>query len=206
MKQNIRIALTFATYNRTQLNGFAILVIVCLKNNLLFPNLPVSIAVLTALQTALQDANNAAAQGGVPATTAANEARDAMNVALRQNAAYVQSLTATLTLSQIYTSGYDVVNTNRTQSPLIQPVLNGLDNSLTTKLLVQFGSITNAKAYQVQFSTGTGAWQEAGIFPSTKNVLITNLTPGTVYNVRVRAIGGSTQYSEWSAAMAIMAN
>jgi len=206
MKQNIRIALTFATYNRTQLNGFAILVIVCLKNNLLFPTLPVSIAVLTTLQTALQDANNAAAQGGVPATTAANEARDAMNVALRQNAAYVQSLTATLTLSQIYTSGYDVVNTNRTQSPLIQPVLNGLDNSLTTKLLVQFGTIPNAKAYQVQFATGTGAWQEAGIFPSTKNVLITNLTPGTIYNVRVRAIGGSTQYSEWSAPMPMMAN
>ncbi|HEY5044019.1 MAG TPA: fibronectin type III domain-containing protein [Verrucomicrobiae bacterium] len=206
MKQNIRIALNFATYNRTQLNGFAILVIVCLKNNLLFPTLPVSIADLTALQTALQDANNAAAQGGVPATTAANEARDAMNVALRQNAAYVQSLTAALTLSQIYTSGYDVVNTNRTQSPLIQPVLSGLDNSLTTKLLVQFGTIPNAKAYQVQFSTGTGAWQEAGIFPSTKNVLITSLTPGTIYNVRVRAIGGSTQYSEWSAPMPMMAN
>jgi hypothetical protein len=206
MKQNIRIALTFATYNRTQLNGFAILVIVCLKNNLLFPTLPVSIADLTVLQMALQDANNTADQGGVPATAAANEARDAMNVALRQNAAYVQSLTATLTLSQIYTSGYDVVNTNRAQSPLVQPVLNGLDNSLTTKLLVQFGTITNAKAYQVQFSTGTGAWQEAGIFPSTKNVLITSLTPGTIYNVRVRAIGGSTQYSEWSAPMPMMAN
>jgi len=206
MKQNIRIALNFATFSKTQLNGFAILVIVCLKNNLLFPTLPVSIADLTALQTAFQDALAAAAQGGVPATTAANEARDAMNVALRQNAAYVQSLTATLTLSQIYTSGYDVVNTNRTQSPLIQPVLSGLDNSLTTKLLVQFGMIPNAKAYQVQFSTGTGAWQEAGIFPSTKNVLITSLTPGTTYNVRVRAIGGSTQYSEWSAPMPMMAN
>jgi len=206
MKQNIRIALTFATYNRTQLNGFAILVIVCLKNNLLFPTLPVSIADLTVLQTALQDANNTAAQGGVPATTAANEASDALNVALRQNAAYIQSLTPTLTLSQVYTSGYDVINTNRAQSPLIQPVLSGLDNSLTTKLLVQFAPVTNAKAYQVQYSIGTGAWQEAGIFPSTKNVLITDLTPGTIYNVRVRGIGGSTQYSEWSASMAIMAN
>ncbi len=88
----------------------------------------------------------------------------------------------------------------------VKPVLSGLDNSLTTKLLVLFGMVPNAKAYQVQFSTGTGAWQEAGIFPSTKNVLITNLTPGIIYNVRVRAIGGSTQYSEWSAAMAMMAN
>jgi hypothetical protein len=207
MKKNIRIALNFATYNRTQLNNFAILLVVCLKNNLLFPNLPVTIADLTALQTALENANTTIdAQGGFINTAIAIEARDALLVAIRQLAAYVQILTATLTESQIYTSGFEIVNTNRAQSPLSQPVLTGLDNSLTTKLLVLFGTITNAKAYQVQFSTGTGAWQEAGIFPSTKNVLITNLTPGTIYNVRVRAIGGSTQYSEWSASMAGMAN
>ena len=207
MKKNIRIALTFATYDRAQLNGFAILLIVCLKNNLLFPTLPVSIANLTALQTTLQDANSAVdSQGGFINTAAANEARDVLLVAIRQLAAYVQGLTPMLTESQVYSSGFDIVNTNRAQSPLIQPVLTGLDNSLTTKLLALFGTITNAKAYQVQFSTGTGAWQEAGIFPSTKNVLITDLTPGTIYNVRVRAVGGSTQYSQWSASMAMMAN
>jgi len=27
---------------------------------------------------------------------------------------------------------------------------------------------------------------------------MTNLTPGTTYNVQVRAIGGSTGYSDWS--------
>jgi Fibronectin type III domain len=206
MKKNIRIALTFATLNRTDLNSFAILVIVCLKTNALFPNLPITIIALTALQTALQDANAAATQGGYINTAAANEARDALLVALRQIAAYVQGLTSTLTESQVYSSGFEIVSPNRAQSPLAQPVLNGLDNSLTTRLLVQFGNLINAKAYQVQFSTGTGAWQEAGIFPSTKNVLITGLTPGIIYNVRVRAIGGSTQYSEWSASMAIMAN
>jgi hypothetical protein len=66
-------------------------------------------------------------------------------------------------------------------------------------------AVTNAKAYQVQFSTGTGAWQEAGIYPNTKGIVQKNLTPGTVYNMRIRAVGGSTQYSDWSATVSLMA-
>ena len=65
--------------------------------------------------------------------------------------------------------------------------------------------MTGAKAYQVQSCVGTGSWQEAGIFPNTKDIIITNLTPGTAYTVRVRAVGGSTQYSPWSASISLMA-
>ena len=56
MKKSIRVALSFATFNTDQLNSFAILVIACLKNNALFPDLPVKINALAALQTAYQDA------------------------------------------------------------------------------------------------------------------------------------------------------
>jgi hypothetical protein len=159
---------------------------------------------MTALQTAYQNAITAAAQGGKADTAAKIEARDAMVSALRQTAAYVQTLAPTLTLSQILSSGFDVVNTNTTQSPLDQPVFS-LDNSMTTQLAVLLSAVTNAKAYQVQFATGASAWQEAGIYPNTKGIMLTNLTPGTTYNVRVRAVGGSTQYSPWSATMSLMA-
>jgi hypothetical protein len=64
MKKNVRVALSFATLPKDQLNSFAILAIVCLKNNPLFPNLPIAIAALTALQTAYQNAMSAAAVGG----------------------------------------------------------------------------------------------------------------------------------------------
>jgi len=80
-----------------------------------------------------------------------------------------------------------------------------LDNSSTTQLAVALSAVSGAKAYQVQFSTGAGAWQEAGIYPNTKGILLANLTPGTIYNVRIRAVGGSTQYSDWSATMSLMA-
>jgi Fibronectin type III domain len=203
MKKNIRVALYFATFSAGDLNNFAILVIVCLKNNPLYTNLPVSIAALTTLQTALQTAITAAAQGGIVATAAKNEAQDALSSALRQTAAYVQSLALT-SVSQVLSSGFDVITNNNKPSPLGQPGFT-LDNSRTTQLAVLLQAVPNAKAYQVQFAVAAGAWQEAGIFPNTKGIILSNLTPGTIYNVRVRAVGGSLQYSEWSATMSLMA-
>ena len=204
MKRNIRVALNFATFPAKDVNSLAILVIVCLKNNLLFASLPVALTVLQSLQTALQDAITASAQGGTVNTALKNEAQDAMISALRQTAAYIQSLAPTLTLSQVLTSGFDVVNPNTTPMPLEQPVFT-LDNSTTAQLAVYLQAVTNAKAYQVQFSTGAGLWLEAGIYPNTKNIVLKNLTPGTTYNVRIRAVGGSTQYSDWSATVSLMA-
>ena len=204
MKRNIRVALNFATFPAKDVNSLAILVIVCLKNNLLFTNLPVALTVLQSLQTALQDAITSSAQGGTVNTALKNEAQEAMIPALRQTAAYIQSLAPTLTLSQVLTSGFDVVNPNTTPMPLEQPVFT-LDNSTTAQLAVYLQAVTNAKAYQVQFSTGAGLWLEAGIYPNTKNIVLKNLTPGTTYNVRIRAVGGSTQYSDWSATVSLMA-
>jgi hypothetical protein len=200
----IRVSLIFATYPYNDINSLAILVCVCLKNNLLFPNLPVAIAAMQALQLSLQNAITAAAKGGTVLTAQKIEARDAMISCLRQTAGYVQSLAPTLTVSQVLSSGFDVVNANTTPSPLDQPEFS-LDNSITTQLGVNLSAVSNAKAYQVQFSTGTGAWMEAGIYPNTKGIVLTNLTPGTIYNVRIRAVGGSTQYSPWSATVSLMA-
>jgi hypothetical protein len=204
MKKTIKVALSFATYNDSELNNFVILVIACLKNNLLFPNLPVLIAALTALQQAFQDAITAAAQGGRMATAAKAEARLLLISALRQIAAYVQSLVPTLTVSQVLSSGFDIINSNNTPYPLTTPVFT-LDNSTSGQLTAYLSAVTNAKAYQVQWSNGNGAWQELGIFPNTKGIVLTNVTPGTIVNMRIRAIGGSTQYSEWSATVSIMA-
>jgi hypothetical protein len=64
MKKNIRVALWFATYNNNQLNSLLILLLVCLKNNPLFPNLPVNYADLQALVTTFQNNLAAVAVGG----------------------------------------------------------------------------------------------------------------------------------------------
>jgi hypothetical protein len=203
MKKSIRVALSFATYSDSELNNFAILVLVCLKNNSLFPDLPLTLAALGTLQTAFQTALTAAGTGGRIEMAAKNEARIPLVAALRQIAAYIQSI-GLANLSDVLSSGFDTVSQNRAQSPLLAPVLNGLDNSVSAQLSVKLQAVANAKAYQVQYSIGTAAWMEAGIFPSTRNVIITGLTSGTVYTVHVRAVGGSERYSPWSATISLM--
>ena len=202
--KTIRVSLSFATYTRDQLNSFTILVLACLKNNPLFPDLPVTLAALGTLLTAYQNAMNAAAQGGKKDTAALLEARDALVSALRQIAAYIQSLGLT-SVSEVLTSGFDVVVWSNTQSPLDAPVISGLDNSVSTKLGVRISAVTNARAYQMQFSSDGGqTWQEAGIFPSSRNIALQSLKPATVYFVQARAIGGSETYSPWSNPVSIM--
>ena len=65
-------------------------------------------------------------------------------------------------------------------------------------------AVPNAKAYHVQFAIGTGPMIDLGIFPNTKNLVIPNTTAGTVYAVRIQAIGDSTQYSPWSSVVTLM--
>ena len=202
MKKTVRVSLSFATLPKDQFNSFAILVIVCLKTNALFPNLPVCIAALTALQTAYQNAMTTASVGGSKDFAVQAEARGDLVAALRQIAAYIQSLG--LTESQVLTSGYDLVVWNNTPITLVAPVVTGLDNSLSTQLGIYLQAVSGAKAYQVQICIGTGSWLEAGIWPNTKNIALKNLTSGTVYTVRIRAVGGSDQYGPWSASTSLM--
>ena len=202
-KQPVQVSLKFARLKKDEFNSFAILAIVCLgKNAALFPNLPVTLIALTALQKAYQDAMTAAAVGGPPDTQAQTEAYNDLVVALRLIAAYIQSLN--LTAAQVMLSGFDVVTHSRSTITLIAPQISGLDNSVTTQLGVSFQAVAGAKAYHVQYCIGAGAWVDAGVWPNTKDVIIMGLVPGTVYSVRVRGIGGSYQYGPWSATMALM--
>jgi hypothetical protein len=69
---------------------------------------------------------------------------------------------------------------------------------MSTQLVLRLSPVANAYCYEVQTSVGTGAWQTIGSFTAARRIIIPNLTPGTIYNVRARAIGGSTGYSDWS--------
>jgi len=201
--QPVQLSLGFARLNKDEFNSFALLAIVCLGNNaLLFPNLPVTLVALEALQTVYQDGMNAAALGGPPATQALKEAYADLILALRQIAAYIQSLN--LTAAQVLLSGFDVVTYSHNQITLIAPLIMGLDNSMTMQLGVNLQAVAGAKAYLVQNCTGTGAWVNAGIWPTTKGIVITGLLPGTLYGVRVGGVGGATQYGPWSATVSLM--
>jgi hypothetical protein len=201
--KTLRVSLAFASYSDQELNAFAIVIAVCMKNNAAFPTPPISWEALSALQVAFQNAYITAKTGGPKETALKNEARDTLIEALRRLAAYVQMNCGNV-LSTLLSSGFDPVMTNRTQSPLLQPTVLGLENFATTQILLRMEPVANAKAYQVQIKAPTGDWTDGGIYSQARRIVLFGLTPGSIYSVRVRAIGGSTGYSDWTPSISLM--
>jgi len=183
-------------------------VITCMTNNLSFPKPPVPLAPpvppdpnapvdLTTRMNNLDAANKNAVGGGLIQTAAKNAALESAFEGLDANALYVQTIART-NLPMLLSSGYQAVSKNRAQSPLDAPTITGIDNDISTQLDVHLSPISNAVGYEVQICTGTGAWTTAMFSTQARNVTLTGLTTGTVYQVRARALGGSTGQSDWS--------
>ena len=83
------------------------------------------------------------------------------------------------------------------------PAILSIDNGMSGQLLPKIAPIANARAYEGRFALAApgqpqGPWQNAGLFTNTRDLAINGLTPGQIYVFQVRAIGGSTGYSDWS--------
>lgn len=193
---NYRVSLSFTGLSDSDLDEFASNIVVSLTGNAAFPAPLVPLATLGAAQSAFHDALLAAAQGGKQLTAVKTEKRAALETALRSEAGYVQAI-AGQNLSALLSSGYEAASTNRAQSALPAPVIVGLDNGMTSQLILRMQPVANAKSYEVQTKNG-GGWTPAGVFTQSRGVVLPGLTPGQNYSVQARAIGGSTGYSDWS--------
>jgi hypothetical protein len=203
MKKNYKISYAFVRLPNTAIADYTDTIVAALTGNAGFPNLPVPLATIGTQKADYLTKLAATAQGGTLATAAKNDALEVLLTSLRQTAAYVQSV-ASQDLTLLVSSGFQPVSTNRAQSPLATPVVLNIDNSSSTMLVLRVQSVVNARAYEVQIKSGTGNWQPAGHSTQARRIEIDNLTPGTVYTVQVRAIGGSTGYSDWSAPQSCM--
>lgn len=199
----VRASLAFAQSSDADLSAFTQNIIDSLTGNASFPTPVVSVADLTTALATFNDALAAAAQGGPAETAAKNAARNALAGLLRQEANYVQGI-AMNDLAMLLSSGFNNINTNRAQSPLVAPSIIGIDNEMSTQLVVRSQPVDNARAYEVQYKNGAG-WLPAGIFTQARRITVTDLTPGTTYTVQARAVGGSTGYSDWSNPVSHMA-
>jgi hypothetical protein len=193
---NYRVSLSFTGWSDSHLDEFASNIVVSLTGNAAFPTPLVPLAALGTAQVAFHDAVLAATQGGTQLTALKNEARTALENLLRQEASYVQAI-ASQNLSTLLSSGFEANSTNRTQSALDAPTVLGLDNGMTSQLLLRMQPVANAKSYEVQTKNG-GGWTPAGVFAQSRGIVLPGLTPGQMYSVQARAIGGSTGYSDWS--------
>ncbi len=197
------ISLSFAQLPDAALDEFTSGIIAGLDGNPAFPTPTVSIADLTAAQTAFEEALTAMTQGGKQATATKNDKRAALLALLRTEANYVQ-LHGGNDLPTLLSSGFQVNSTSRTQSPLATPAIVGIENGLTTQLVVRAQAVENARAYETQVKNGAG-WQPSGTFTQAAAHRGDGIDAGERLLVQVRAVGGSTGYSGWSDPVSHMA-
>ena len=196
MPEIFHVSLAFANYPDTDLDNFAAGHVICMTGNAAFPNPTVKPADMSALQVTFHTALLAAAKGGTDLTAAKNEARDPLVAALRLNAAYVQGRPG-LTLSMLLSSGLLANSNNHAQMPLDTPSLT-VDNGNTTELIAHMPAVDNAHSYQVKVLTPDGKELKTVDSTQARNVPIPDLTPGVVYTLLARAVGGLNGYSAWS--------
>ena len=192
----LRVLLGFAQASDHGLATLAGSVLAGLTGNATFPAPPVTLATLRVVVKDFTDAIAAQTQGGTAATAAKDEARQVLITHLRKLANYVQQTSTTL--FDLLSSGFDAVSSNRAQTQLHRPVITRLDNGMSTQLIVRMPPVPNARCYETRLWIVPGQYLPSQLFGSTRDVILAGLTPGQIYSVQVRAIGGSTGFSDWS--------
>ena len=172
------------------------------------PTPPVTQAALNGARADFSAAIAAQAQGGTAATADKNNKRDTLIGLLRKLAGFVNENHGN-DMAKLLASGFEAVSTNRGSSPLDPPTITDILNGNSGQLLLRVGAIDNAKCYEVRFALigaggAPGPWQNGGLFTNSRSIPVNGLTPGANYTFQVRAVGGSTGYSDWSDAVSHM--
>jgi hypothetical protein len=202
MSHRTRVSDSFARLSADQLVTMAGGVIAGLTNN---PSFPAPTVDLKTLETAVNDLNAALAAraiGGTAATAEKNNKQKALVALLRKLKHYVED-NCQNDLAVLLSSGFQAMATNRAPAPLASPSILSVNPGSSRELLLRVSRIGNARCYEVRSAAMsadgiTGSWQAAGLFTNSRLMKIAALVPGITYSFQVRAIGGSTGYSDWS--------
>jgi hypothetical protein len=200
----IRVSLGFARSADHQLEETAGEVIAGMTGNASYPTPPVTMAALQTALTEFTAAQAAQASGGPPATAVKEAKGEALIDLLRLVANSVQGVVDALEgsaadkLALLLSSGFEAVATARTRSPLATPGVPAVENGISGQLILRVRPVKNAKSYEVRYALADGVWKMGGIFTGARAMPINGLTPGQMYTLQMRAIGGTTGYSGWS--------
>jgi len=171
-------------------------------NATIYPTPPVTAADLTTALTNFRSALAEQERSGSQGTAAKDQARAAVITLLRQLALYVQQVIQgndAYGLAELLLSGFEAVSTNRAQQPLAAPAILEILNQGEGTVRLRVKPSANARMYEVQKQKeGSTTWEPAGLFSSTRDMIVGDLVPGALYSFRARALGGSTGQSDWS--------
>jgi hypothetical protein len=202
MAPHIRIADGLRTQTVEQLINTAGSIINGMIGNPSFPSPPVDLKTVQAAVDDLTAALAAQPNGGPAATAEKKNKQAALIVLLRRLRHYVEDHCGN-DLSVLLSSGFRAAVTTRVRLPLANPSILNIRFGNSTELVLKVTPIAHSKCYEVQFAAigadnAPGPWQAAGMFTSSRSMTVEGLTPRTTYMFQVRAIGGSTRYSDWS--------
>jgi hypothetical protein len=202
MFQKIRIADGLRTQSTERLITTAGAIIKGMTGNPSFPSPPVDLQTIQAAVDDLSEALVAQANGGRAATAEKRNKQEVLIGLLRKLRPYIEEHCGN-DLSVLLSSGFQAAVNTRVRSPLANPSILKVSFGNSTELVLRVTPIAHAKCYEVRSAAvgeenSPGPWQAAGMFTNSRSMTIEGLKPGTTYMFQVRAIGGSTRYSDWS--------
>ena len=203
--QNFRLATGFGKGPDDDVVSLSLDVEDGLVNNPAFPNLPVKLTDVAAARLTFVGSMTEARKLGTDRTRAKKLAKQALVDLLLKLAFYCQG-EAIHDLNALLSTGFEVINTNRTSGPLDTPGIIALLNDVSGQLTVRGQGVLNGRMYKVRTSTDGGkTWTEWPQFTGARLMVIAPTIAGTIYMAEVCALGGSTKQSPWSNPVSIMA-
>jgi hypothetical protein len=196
----LHVSYEFTRLQEGLIDGFANGIVAKLYGNAAYPSPPITKTALVAGVKAYTDALAATTDGSPSSTAAKNQALEALIAQLRTLAAYVDENHGNV-LAVLLSSGFRAASTNHAQSPLAQATIGRIEFAGSGKLLLEALPIKNVKSWEAQWKPALApdsAYVHADNVGARRKMTIINLPRLTDVTVRMRAVGGSTGYGEWS--------
>lgn len=202
----LKVSLGFSRESDTELERSATSIHDAMTGNESYPTPPITLA---ALKTAIDEFAVALANqwsAGPLGTSIKNDKRAALITILVKIGSYVQ-IEANGDQTVLISSGYKPISTSRTSVPLPTPVPIKVVSMGEGSINITVSSVPRARAYEVRHTPADGEpanWQSS-VFTRARLMRVFHLIPGKRYLLQIRAIGGLTGQSEWSAPFSQMA-
>jgi len=194
----IHISRAFAKLGDDPLSDFAVGIFNGMSGNAAFATPPVTMPNLQTAQLLLHNSIAPAKLNGHAAVLAKLAAREDLILKLRTLAKYIEELPG-MTEAVAATSNFVLVtpSSNRPTTPAI-PVIKQVYNLVSTKLGLDVEVGSKFKLLEFRVSVDGKTWVLAATSTSTRNIVLPELLPGTLYIVQCRAGTGGKVFSEWS--------
>jgi hypothetical protein len=202
MQQQVRIADGYRSQSAEQPAATAGGIITGLTGNPAFPSPRVELKTVQGAVDELNAALAAQAHGGTAATAEKRNKQEALITLLRKLKHYVEDNCGN-DAAILLSSGFQAAVATRIRAPLGNPSILKVDRGNSSELVLKATPIARAKCYEVRSAAvgadnAPGSWQSDGLFTNSRSMTVAGLVPGTTYSFQVRAVGGSTRYSDWS--------